>query len=76
MTAPFAAAIPPRYAGISKAGHNMTNTIPTPRSRVWSALATPPALPREGPRLKINKWFFYGFYPAYLAFIALVQNLM
>lgn len=54
----------------------MTNTIPTPRSRVWSALATPPALPREGPRLKINKWFFYGFYPAYLAFIALVQNLM
>lgn len=54
----------------------MTNTIPTPRSRVWSVLTTPPALPQEGPRLKINKWFFYGFYPAHLALIALVRNLM
>ena len=25
---------------------------------------------------KINKWFFYGFYPAHLALIALVRNLM
>lgn len=27
-------------------------------------------------RLKINKWFFYGFYPAHLALIALVRNLL
>ena len=27
-------------------------------------------------RLKINKWFFYAFYPAHLAAIALVRNLL
>ena len=27
-------------------------------------------------RLKINKWFFYAFYPAHLALIALVRNLL
>ena len=32
----------------------MTNTIPTPRSKVWSVLTTPPALPQEGPRLKTD----------------------
>ena len=32
----------------------MTNTIAAPRSRVWSILTTPPALPQEGPRLKTN----------------------
>lgn len=32
----------------------MTNTITTPRSRIWSVLTTPPALPQEGPRLKTN----------------------
>ena len=32
----------------------MTNTIPTPRSKVWSVLTTPTALPQKGPRLKTN----------------------
>ena len=32
----------------------MTNTIPTPRSKGWSVLTTPPALPQEGPRLKTD----------------------
>ena len=32
----------------------MTNTITTPRSRVWSVLTTPPAMPQEGPRLKTD----------------------
>ncbi len=54
----------------------MTNTITSSRSRIWSVLTTPPSLPQEGPRLKINKWFFYIFYPAHLALIALVRNLM
>lgn len=32
----------------------MTNTIAAPRSRAWSVLTTPPALPQEGLRLKTN----------------------
>ena len=27
-------------------------------------------------RIKVNKWFFYAFYPAHLAVIALVQNIL
>lgn len=54
----------------------MTNTITSSRSRIWSVLTTPPSLPQEVPRLKLNKWFFYIFYPAHLALIALVRNLM
>ena len=27
-------------------------------------------------RIKVNKWFFYAFYPAHLAVIALLQNLL
>lgn len=76
VTPPFAAAILPRYPGINKEGNNMTNTITSSRSRIWSVLTTPPSFPQKGPRLKINKWFFYIFYPAHLALIALVRNLM
>lgn len=36
----------------------------------------PAIAPPGGPRLKINKWFFYIFYPAHLALIALARNLM
>ena len=32
----------------------MTNTITTPRSKVWSVLTILPALPQEQPRLKTN----------------------
>lgn len=27
-------------------------------------------------RLRINKWFFYAFYPVHLAVIALIQNIL
>lgn len=54
----------------------MTNTIISSRSRIWSVLTTPPSLTQEVPRLKINKWFFCIFYPAHLALIDLVRNLM
>lgn len=53
----------------------MTNTITSSRSRIWRVLTTP-SLPQEVPQLKLNKWFFYIFYPAHLALIALVRNLM
>ena len=32
----------------------MTNTITTPRSKIWSVLTTPPVLPQTGPRLKTD----------------------
>ena len=32
----------------------MTNTTAISRSRVWSVLTTPAAIPQTGPRLKTN----------------------
>ena len=42
----------------------------------FAILAAPLIFLPLGSRLKINKWFFYIFYPAHLALIALVRNLM
>ena len=43
---------------------------------IFAILAAPLIFLPLRSRLKINKWFFYGFYPAHLALIALVRNLM
>lgn len=42
----------------------------------FAILAAPLIFLPLGSRLKIDKWFFYIFYPAHLALIALVRNLM
>ena len=34
----------------------------------------PAVAPPGGPRLKINKWFFYAFYPGHLLVIFLVRT--
>ena len=33
-------------------------------------------LPPRTPGIKINRWFFYAFYPAHLAAIALMRNIL
>ena len=43
---------------------------------IFAALAAPLIFLRTNARLKISKWFFYVFYPAHLAAIALVGNLL
>lgn len=43
---------------------------------IFAILAAPLIFLPLRSRLKINKWFFYGFYPAHLALIALVRNLV
>ena len=42
----------------------------------FSLLAAPLIFLPLGPRVKINKWFFYAFYPAHLAVIALLKNIL
>ena len=53
----------------------MTNTI-TASLQGLERSPHPAALLRDGPRLKNNKRFFYVFYPAHLAPIALIQNIL
>ena len=48
MTPPFAAALFSRYVGVNKEGNTMTNATAISRSRVWSVLTTPAAIPRRG----------------------------
>lgn len=43
---------------------------------IFAILAAPLIFLPLCSRLKINRWFFYAFYPAHLALIALVRNLM
>ena len=40
----------------------------------FAVLAAPLIFCATHSRIKVNKWFFYAFYPAHLAVIALVQN--
>ena len=42
----------------------------------FAVLAAPLIFLRTNSRVKINKWFFYAFYPAHLAAIALLQNIL
>jgi hypothetical protein len=43
---------------------------------IFALLALPFIFCRTHSGIKVNRWFFYGFYPAHLALIALVQNLL
>ena len=40
---------------------------------IFALLALPLIFVRTHVDLKIPKWFFYGFYPAHLAFIAVLR---
>ena len=42
----------------------------------FAVLAAPLIFCATHSRIKVNKWFFYAFYPAHLAVIALLQNIL
>ena len=43
---------------------------------IFALLALPLIFCRTHSRIKVNRWFFYAFYPAHLAVIALIQNIL
>ena len=43
---------------------------------IFALLALPLIFCRTHSRIKVNRWFFYAFYPAHLAAIALIQNIL
>ena len=43
--------------------------------RMW-LLALPLIFCRTHSHIKANRWFFYAFYPAHLAVIGLIQNIV
>ena len=43
---------------------------------IFALLALPLIFCRTHSGVKVNRWFFYAFYPAHLAVIALIQNIV